>query len=124
MKRDFRELPVAPRRVEEAEPIATLLARYRRGGLSLQDFARADGLPIGRLHYWFYQKHRSGGGVPRPKSLDPAAPAFQEVKLGDGLALVTSWAAEVNLPTGVAVRFSATALPAWIGAVVQALQRP
>lgn len=124
MKRDLRELPIAPRHVEEAEAIATLIGRYRHSGLSLRDFARAEGLPIGRLHYWLYQKHRSGGGAPRPKSSDPVVPAFQEVKLGDGLALVTTWAAEVNLPTGVAVRFRATALPAWIGAVVQALQRP
>jgi hypothetical protein len=28
------------------------------------------------------------------------------------------------LPKGLAIRFSAAAMPAWIGSVVQALQRP
>ena len=124
MKRDLSELPVALGGVEGAETIAALIGRYRRSGLSLRDFARAEGLPPGRLHYWLYQKHRPSAVANRPRGSRPAVPAFQEVKLASGLSLVTSWAAEVSLPTGVAVRFSATALPAWIGAVVQALQRP
>jgi hypothetical protein len=48
---------------------------------------------------------------------------FQEVKLDPG-ALIPSWAAEVSLESKLPIRFNATADPAWIGAVIQALQRP
>ena len=125
MKRDLRDLWIPPGRVAGAEAVPALIGRYRRSRLSLKEFARAEGLPPGRLHYWLYQKYRPGAGRARPNGAGPArAPAFQEVKLASGLALVTSWAAEVSLPTGRTVRFSATAPPAWIGAVVQALQPP
>ncbi|MEI6785753.1 MAG: hypothetical protein WCQ21_33105 [Verrucomicrobiota bacterium] len=125
MKHDMRELPLVPRRVGGAEAISALIARYRRSGLSLAEFARAERLPLGRLHYWLYQKHRPGVAAHSFRGGCPAAtPAFREVRLASGLDLVTSWAAEVSLPAGLAVRFSATAAPAWVGAVVQALQRP
>jgi|APCry1669188970_1035186.scaffolds.fasta_scaffold226673_1 hypothetical protein len=125
MKHDMRELPLVPRRVVGAEAISALIARYRRSGLSLAEFARAERLPLGRLHYWLYQKHRPGVAAHSFRGGCPAAtPAFREVRLASGLDLVTSWAAEVSLPAGLAVRFSATAAPAWVGAVVQALQRP
>ncbi len=125
MEHDLRELAVIPGRVRDAEAIPALIARYRRSGLSLAEFARAERLPPGRLHYWIYQKHRPGAAAHRPRAGCPAAaPAFQEVRLASGLGLVTSWAAEVSLPAGLAVRFSATAEPAWVGAVVQALGRP
>ena len=120
----MHELSVLPRRVGASEAIPALVGRYRRSGLSLRDFARAEGLPPGRLHYWIYQKHRARAVACAQEAARPAAPAFQEVKLATGLSLVTNWAAEVSLPTGAAVRFSATAAPAWIGAVVQALHRP
>ena len=97
-----------------------MLSRYRASGLALKDFARQEGLPAGRLHSWLYQKHRSGavgyGSASRP--------LFQEVNVAAVTGLVGNWAAEVSLPKGVAVRFGAAALPGWIGAVVQALQRP
>jgi hypothetical protein len=125
MKHDLRELALVPRRVGGAEAIPALIARYRRSGLSLAEFARAERLPPGRLHYWIYQKHRPDTAAHRPRAGCPATtPAFQEVRLVNGLGLVTSWAAEVTLPAGMAVRFSATAQPAWVGAVVQALGRP
>jgi hypothetical protein len=116
MKRDRNHEPV-----QSSQEIAALIARYRASGLALKRFARERGLPPGRLHYWLYQKHRP----PSPKRSGMAsAPVFQEVKLAACAPLISSWAAEVSLPQGVAVRFSAAALPAWIGAVVQALQRP
>ena len=125
MKRDLRELPIIARRVGGAEAIGALIARYRGSGLSLAKFARIEGLPPGRLHYWIYQKHRFGAVVRAPGGGSPAAaPAFQELRLATGLGLATNWAAEVSLPAGLAVRFSATAAPGWVGAVVQALQRP
>jgi hypothetical protein len=107
--------------VHRPHEIAALIGRYRGSGLTLKDFAREQGLPPGRLHYWLYEKHRpvhplSSGVAP--------APLFQEVKLAAGAGLVASWAAEVSLAPGVAVRFSAAAQPGWIGAVVRALERP
>jgi hypothetical protein len=52
------------------------------------------------------------------------APVFQEVKLPSRPEWGCSWAAEVSLPKGLAVRFNANASAEWIGSVVQALQRP
>ena len=116
MKHDCNHHPV-----HGPQEIAALIGRYRAGGLALKDFARQQGLPPGRLQYWLYQKHRPAG--PR-KSAVGSAPLFQEIKLAAGAGLVPPWAAEVSLAKGMAVRFSATAQPRWIGAVVQALQRP
>ena len=123
MNHDLREVPLVPRRVVGAEAISALIACYRRSGLSLAEFARAERLPLGRLHYWLYQKHpgaRPGGGTKSAR----VAPLFQELQFPAGSPLVESWAAEVNLPTGVAVRFNRAATAEWIGSVVQALQRP
>jgi len=111
--------------VDRPREIGALLTRYRASGLTLKDFAREHDLPPGRLHYWLYQKHRAG--VPRASAWRPPpapAPVFQEVTLAGCAPLDPNWAAEVSLPRGMAVRFHPAAQPGWIGAVVQALQRP
>ena len=120
MKHDRNHHPV-----ERSDETAVLISRYRASGLTLKDFAREHGLPPGRLHYWLYQKHRaaSPGGSPR-RSRPAHAAVFQEVKLAACAPLAPSWAAEVSLRSGMAVRFNAAGQPGWIGAVVQALQRP
>ena len=105
--------------------MARVVAAYRESGLSLKEFARKRGMRPSRLHYWVYQKTQD----PKPSSLakEPAAggaAVFQEVKLEAGPALLQSWAAEVSVARGLNVRFSGMARPDWIGAVVQALQRP
>ena len=51
-------------------------------------------------------------------------PVFQELKVATMLPVIDSWVAEVNLPGGLAVRFSQKATAEWIGSVVQALRRP
>jgi hypothetical protein len=105
--------------------IAAIIARYRASGLGLKAFALEAGLPPGRLHYWIYQKP---AGVTGRRSTQPtsaaAAPVFQEVKLPSRPEWGCLWAAEVGLPGGIAVRFSASASAQWIGSVVQALQPP
>src|SRR6266545_8047563 len=106
-------------RVHTQEEISRWVSRYRASGLGLQRFAREHRIPTGRLHYWLYQKHRSKPAAPLSQ-----APVFQEVKLAACLAPAHSWAAEVSLSTGLAVRFTAAATPAWIGSVVEALRRP
>jgi hypothetical protein len=108
-----------------APEIAATITRYRASGLGLERFAREQGIPPGRLHYWLYQKQPGEVARRRLPSAKPAgAPIFQEIKLTSAPPSVESWAMEVHLPTGMAVRFSPAASAQWIGSVVQALQRP
>ena len=108
-----------------SEEIGLILSRYRASGLGLKQFARQQGIPPGRLHYWLYQK-QPGPGAGRRAKLGPSAarPLFQEIQLGTRSEPVGRWAAEVSLPSGLAVRFDPVATAEWIGAVVQTLQRP
>jgi len=105
--------------------MAAVVAAYRQSGLTLKKFAREHGIRPGRLHYWVYQKNQepNPGWLAQEPGVGPTA-VFQEVKFETGSALLESWAAEVSLARGMNVRFSSTARPDWIGAVVQALQRP
>lgn len=112
------------RPVRSSRDIQALIASFRQSGLGLERFAREHRIPPSRLHYWLYQKYRTPGVKPSRNGpgADPV-PVFQEVKI-DPSALRASWAAEVSLDNQRSIRFSATADPGWIGAVVQALQRP
>src|SRR6202142_1723529 len=84
--------------------ISTVLARYRQSGLGVAQFAKEQGIPPARLHYWVYQKGRTKPS----KTSRPwvSKPVFQELKVGTVFASVDSWAAEISLPGGLAVRFS------------------
>jgi transposase-like protein len=111
--------------VPSSRDIRALIASYRQSGLGLERFARKHQIPPGRLHYWLYQKYRAQG-VKHSRNgsgLDPV-PLFQEVNLETGSPLLASWAAEVRLDSQRSIRFSATADPGWIGAVIQAVERP
>jgi hypothetical protein len=100
-------------RVLGRQEIASWITRYRASGMSLAVFAHEHGIAPGRLRYWVYYKQR--------RSKDTPGPMFQELKLA--APLIENWAAEVSLAQGLSVRFSATAAPAWIGLVIEALQR-
>jgi hypothetical protein len=102
--------------------ISKILARYRRSGLGVVQFAQEQGIRPGRLHYWIYQKGRTRRSEPQRVSL--SKPVFHELKVATMLPVVDGWVAEVNLPGGLAVRFSQKATAEWIGSVVQALRRP
>lgn len=102
--------------------ISKVLAHYRQSGLGVLQFAREQGIPPRRLHYWIYQKGRTGRKDPRRVWL--SKPVFQEVKVATMLPVIDSWVAEVSLPGGLAVRFSQKATAEWIGSMVQALRRP
>ena len=102
--------------------IAEAVSRYRSGSLPLAKFARQEGIPHGRLHYWLYGK--PGGQSGRSSGRPPARLAFEEIRLTSPLGGAPEWAAEVSLCGGVSVRFKGSAAPKWIGLVVQALQRP
>ncbi len=111
--------------IQTSREMSAVVAAYRKSGLSLKGFAREHRIRPGRLHYWVYQKNPDA--KPRSLARGPRADGsavFQEVKIEAGSALLPSWAAEVSLARGLNVRFSGTARPDWIGAVVQALQRP
>jgi hypothetical protein len=111
--------------VERSKEITALIAAYRASGLGLRRFAQENRISPHRLHYWIYEKSR--GSKPRSSANGAravGAPVFQEVKLGAESSFLESWAAEVRLAGGVSARFSSTATPAWIAAVIQALQRP
>src|SRR3974390_2072173 len=111
--------------ISTSKDMAALVAAYRQSRLSLKEFARERGIRPGRLHYWVYQKNQDAKA--RSLAKEPRAgrtAVFQEVKLEAGSALLQSWAAEVSLTRGLNVQFSGTASPDWIGAVIQALQRP
>jgi hypothetical protein len=110
-----------PQQFSPAE-ISTVLARYHQSGLGVVQFAHEQGIPPGRLHYWIYQKGRTRRSEPQRVSL--SKPVFQELQVATMLPAVDSWIAEVNLPGGLAIRFSQKAAAEWIGSVVQALRRP
>ena len=98
------------------EELSSWIRRYRASSLGLRPFAEKNEISVNRLRYWVYGK-RNVKSVQRAA----AAPVFQEIQLSAGLPL-QSWAAGVSLPNGLAVRFSAAAMPAWIGSVVKGLQ--
>lgn len=109
--------------IEKSE-IGALISSFRQSGLSLERFAREHRIPPGRLHYWLYQKYRTSQAKPsRSGSGAGSVPLFQEVRF-DATPLMASWAAEVNIDGKLDLRFSATADPGWIGAVIQAVRRP
>ena len=114
-----------PHSVQICKEMAAAVRAYRRSGQGLKRYAREHGIPPGRLHYWVYQKDRD----PKPRSMikerrSAQREIFQVVKLEAGSVLIESWAAEVSLGAVGNVRFSGTARPDWITAVVQALQQP
>ena len=110
---------------QTSKEMAAVIAAYRQSGLGLRRFAREHGIGPGRLHYWVYQKNQDPKARPwaKERRADPRA-IFQEIKLEAGSGALQSWAAEVNVAQGLNVRFNGTANPDWIGAVIQALQRP
>ena len=100
------------------EEISGWIQRYRASGLALGSFAEQHGLSRNRLHYWVYDRRFA---QPRPPVT--VAPVFQELKVTTGLP-PQNWAVEISLPTGAVARFTATATPAWIDSVLEALRRP
>ncbi len=104
-----------------AAEISKVLARYRRSRLGVVQFAQEHGIPPGRLHYWIYQKNRTTPRQSRRASV--SKPVFQELEVASLLPVVDGWVAEVNLPGGLAVRFSQKATAEWIGSLVQVLRR-
>ncbi len=98
--------------------ISGWIRRYRASGLALGAFAEQHGLSRHRLHYWVYDRR-----LAQPRQPVALAPLFQELKVTGGPQPL-NWAVEISLPTGAVARFTATATPAWIKSVLEALRQP
>ena len=91
-----------------------LVAKYQASGLTQREFAQQHGVKLGTFQQWVY----------RPRLPHPIArrkkPGFQEVSLTE-VPFLNGWAAELQLPRGVALRLNSHANAQWIGALVQKL---
>lgn len=101
MKRDRKGRKITP-----AARRAELVAEYRASGLTMEQFARREGINRLTLAKWACREGRSHG----PKTV-----RFTELKAGPPAA---GWAFEITLPNGLAVRAaSAAALAELLGVV-------
>jgi hypothetical protein len=91
--------------------------RYHASGLGLRRFAEQNRIAVNSLRYWIHTESHPKASKP----VTAVTPRFQEIKL-TGSSPLQSWAVEVSMPSGLAVRFNTTAKPAWIGSVVKALR--
>ena len=91
-----------------------LVAKYQASGLTQREFARQHDVKLGTFHQWIYRPRSPQRTAKRRQA------AFQEVSLTQ-VALLNSWAAELQLPRGVALRLNCHASAEWIGALVQKL---
>lgn len=91
-----------------------LVAKYHASGLTQREFARQHGVKLGTFQQWVYRP-RPPQAVARRKQ-----PAFQEVSL-TAVPFLNGWAAELQLPRGVALRLNSHASAEWVGALVQKL---
>ena len=89
--RKGRKITPAPRRAE-------LVAGYRASGLTMEQFARREGINRLTLAKWVFLQDRDRGA---------RAVRFAEMKVG--LPLTAGWAFEVTLPNGLAVRAASAA---------------
>ena len=93
-----------------------LVAKYQASGLTQREFAQQHGVKLGTFQQWVY----------RPRTPVPIArrkkPAFQEVSITE-VPFLNGWAAELQLPRGVALRLNSHASAEWVGALVQRLGR-
>ena len=93
IKRDLKGRRITPlsRRVE-------LVAGYRLSGLTMEQYARREGIRRHTFAKWVYlQKHR------------PTVPPVQFAEVRMGLPLAGGWAFEVTLPGGMPVRVASAA---------------
>jgi len=91
-----------------------LIAEYRASGQGQREFAQQQGIKVGTLRQWIYRLRLPQRIVRRNKR------AFQEVPIAE-VAFLNSWAAELQLPRGVALRLNSHPSAQWIGDLVQKL---
>jgi transposase len=102
------------RRCSTQQEREELVAKYRASGLTQRQFAQQHGVKLGTFQQWVYRP-RSAHRLTRRKK-----PAFQEVSITE-VAFLNSWAAQLQLPRGVALRLNSHASAEWVGALVQKL---
>jgi len=91
-----------------------LVTKYQSSRLTQREFARQHGVKLGTFQQWIYRPRFPQRIVRRKK------PAFQEVSI-TGVPFLNGWAAELQLPRGVALRLNCHASAEWISALVQKL---
>ncbi len=91
-----------------------LVAKYHASGLTQREFAQQHGLKLGTFQQWVYRPHAA------PRTARGKKSAFQEVSLTE-VPFLNGWAAELQLPRGVALRLNTQASAEWVGALVQKL---
>ena len=103
MKRDRQG-----RRITPAVRRAELVAGYRASGMTMEQFARREGIKRLTLAKWAYLESRKGAGSPV---------RFAEVKTA--LPATPRWAFELTLPNGWTVRAADAASLAQLLSVVR-----
>ena len=93
---------------------AQLVAAYQASGLTQREFAQQHGVKLGTFQQWVYRP-RSPHRVTRRNK-----PAFQEISITE-VPFLNGWAAELQLPRGVALRLNSHVSVEWVGALVQKL---
>ena len=91
-----------------------LIVEYRASGLAQREFAQQQGIKVGTFRQRVYRP-RSAHPITRGKQS-----GFQEISLSE-VPLLNGWAAELQLPRGVALRLNCHAKVEWIGDLVQKL---
>lgn len=98
--REIRTKNGKVRRYRSEEEISGLLEAFRASGLSRTEFARSHDINLNVLSGW----------IKRAASPAEGAPVLHEVSAAATVPFLrTGWAAEVALPSGVALRLSAEA---------------
>ena len=91
-----------------------LIVEYRASGLAQREFAQQQGIKVGTFRQWIYRR-RSPHPITRGKKS-----GFQEISVSE-VPFLNGWAAELQLPRGVALRLNCHASAEWIGALVKKL---
>lgn len=121
-------VPVSSSRQSRREHWQALLEAQRRSGLGLAAFCRRRGLRKGTLSFWKWKLARDAEGGPGrgvtasfvpihlavpPRSREPGAPTAPLAELGE---------VEIALGDGRLVRVRGRVDPAWLAAVLRALE--
>ena len=90
----------------------SLLEKFQQSGMSVSEFARANGLTRVLLSVWIWRYLRKGvevSAVPAEVVTEQPALRFKEINLGS-LFPPSTWAAELLLPSGATLKLTSPAL--------------
>ena len=101
-----------------------VVERYEKSGMEQKAFAKDAGVEVAALQYWLY-KVRGERGDKKRRRAKGSPPAKQRTSFVEVKAAPTraTGRVEVDLPSGVRIRFETGMDAAMIGAVTEALSR-